>query len=101
MRVPPSLSKVMNVADSDGSGSLDYTEFLAATCDQRPPVAQLALVDIGAGVRHMSDLLQAFLGWASIRRHSHVAARDIRGAINPGRSLAPPRNLFSVWTPRP
>jgi len=33
--IPPDLKQIMEDVDSDGSGVIDYTEFLAATLDQR------------------------------------------------------------------
>jgi calcium-dependent protein kinase len=33
--IPPDLQKIMEDVDSDGSGVIDYTEFLAATLDKR------------------------------------------------------------------
>jgi len=33
--IPPDLQQIMNDIDSDGSGSIDYTEFLAATLDKK------------------------------------------------------------------
>ncbi|CAJ1388304.1 unnamed protein product [Effrenium voratum] len=33
--VPPDLLQIMQEVDSDGSGNIDYTEFLAATLDKR------------------------------------------------------------------
>lgn len=35
IEVPPDLQKIMEQVDSDGSGVIDYTEFLAATLDKR------------------------------------------------------------------
>merc|ERR1712190_536615 len=33
--IPPDLQQIMEEVDSDGSGVIDYTEFLAATLDKR------------------------------------------------------------------
>merc|ERR1712176_1047035 len=33
--IPPDLQQIMEDVDSDGSGVIDYTEFLAATLDKR------------------------------------------------------------------
>ena len=33
--IPPDLLQIMQDVDSDGSGNIDYTEFLAATLDKR------------------------------------------------------------------
>merc|ERR1712039_1067232 len=33
--IPPDLQQIMEDVDSDGSGNIDYTEFLAATLDKR------------------------------------------------------------------
>merc|ERR1712226_473733 len=33
--IPPDLQQIMEDVDSDGSGVIDYTEFLAATLDRR------------------------------------------------------------------
>merc|ERR1712203_658923 len=33
--IPPDLQQIMDDIDSDGSGQIDYTEFLAATLDKR------------------------------------------------------------------
>merc|ERR1711959_468946 len=35
IQIPPDLQKIMEQVDSDGSGVIDYTEFLAATLDRR------------------------------------------------------------------
>merc|ERR1719359_1680803 len=33
--IPPDLQQIMEQVDSDGSGVIDYTEFLAATLDKK------------------------------------------------------------------
>lgn len=33
--IPPDLQQIMEEVDSDGSGVIDYTEFLAATLDKK------------------------------------------------------------------
>jgi len=33
--IPPDLKQILEDVDSDGSGQIDYTEFLAATLDKR------------------------------------------------------------------
>merc|ERR1719162_829485 len=35
MNIPADLQKVMEDVDADGNGSIDYTEFLAASLDKR------------------------------------------------------------------
>lgn len=34
-KIPPDVEKILEAVDSDGSGQIDYTEFLAATVDHR------------------------------------------------------------------
>jgi len=38
--IPPDLQEIMKDVDSDGSGVIDYTEFLAATLDKRAYLAE-------------------------------------------------------------
>merc|ERR1712008_331372 len=38
--VPPDLQQILQGVDSDGSGVIDYTEFLAATLDKRAYLQQ-------------------------------------------------------------
>lgn len=38
--IPPDLQQIMQEVDSDGSGVIDYTEFLAATLDRRQYVCE-------------------------------------------------------------
>lgn len=35
IKVPPDLERILKEVDSDGSGSIDYTEFIAATLDKK------------------------------------------------------------------
>merc|ERR1719215_2103793 len=38
--IPPDLQQIMQEVDSDGSGVIDYTEFLAATLDKKVYMAE-------------------------------------------------------------
>jgi len=38
--IPPDLQQIMEEVDSDGSGVIDYTEFLAATLDKKTYIAE-------------------------------------------------------------
>merc|ERR1712166_839180 len=38
--IPPDLQQIMEEVDSDGSGVIDYTEFLAATLDKKTYMAE-------------------------------------------------------------
>merc|ERR1712137_485548 len=38
--IPPDLQQIMEEVDSDGSGVIDYTEFLAATLDKKVYMAE-------------------------------------------------------------
>merc|ERR1740138_1898847 len=38
--IPPDLQQILEEVDSDGSGVIDYTEFLAATLDKKVYMAE-------------------------------------------------------------
>ena len=55
--VPADLAQLFADIDSDGSGAIDYTEFLAATrdgCCERPP-PPIAMWTEGCEQRHVAD----------------------------------------------
>merc|ERR1711998_11300 len=43
--IPPDLQQIMQDIDSDGSGVIDYTEFLAATLDKKHYMQESAVWD--------------------------------------------------------
>ncbi|CAK9095627.1 unnamed protein product, partial [Durusdinium trenchii] len=49
--IPPDLLQIMQEVDSDGSGNIDYTEFLAATLDKRTATATSRRNDERSGGR--------------------------------------------------
>lgn len=72
MEVPEDLMKIMSEVDSDGSGEIDYSEFLAATLDRRHFLCEDVLwsafrtFDLdGNGQITKEELLQVLTGNAS------------------------------------
>merc|ERR1719473_1672104 len=68
IEIPSDLQKIMEQVDSDGSGVIDYTEFLAATLDKRHYIqedvcwAAFRVFDLDGNGKITKDELATVLG---------------------------------------
>jgi len=82
VKAPTNLEKLMNDADCDGSGVIDYTEFLAATLDKKVYHQESVLWQAfkkfdmdGSGRIDMSELRQV-LGQGDVAEALHLTEKD-------------------------
>merc|ERR1719389_1057815 len=71
--IPPNLKQIMEQVDSDGSGVVDYTEFLAATLDRRQYIqedvcwAAFRIFDLDGNGKITKDELAAVLSGGAVK----------------------------------
>ncbi|CEM35351.1 unnamed protein product [Vitrella brassicaformis CCMP3155] len=86
--IPPDLEQLMKEVDSDGSGVIDYTEFLAATLDKKLYIqedvcwAAFRVFDIDGNGKITAEELQHVLGMDSVKgAFDNTAIANIRDMI--------------------
>jgi calcium-dependent protein kinase len=78
--IPPDLQQIMEEVDSDGSGMIDYTEFLAATLDKKTYLqedvcwAAFRVFDRNGDGKISKDELKLVLGEQSVGDAMHASA---------------------------
>ncbi|PHJ21601.1 calcium-dependent protein [Cystoisospora suis] len=91
LELPPDLDALMHEVDSDGSGVIDYTEFIAASLDKRQYIqedvcwAAFRVFDIDNNGRISADELAQVLLSADVQ---NIFGREAAGAQNGGDSKA-------------
>lgn len=72
--LPSDLEQLMNDVDSDGSGVIDYTEFVAATLDKRQYIQVGRLMCSGAKDATVAPIAGFLLGCSALGRVKITAA---------------------------
>jgi calcium-dependent protein kinase len=85
--IPPDLQQIMEQVDSDGSGKIDYTEFLAATLDKKVYIqedvcwAAFRVFDRNGDGKISKEEMKMVLGDDSVGDAMHKDAQTIKAII--------------------
>mmetsp|Transcript_99269 Transcript_99269/g.155225 ORF Transcript_99269/g.155225 Transcript_99269/m.155225 type:complete len:519 (+) Transcript_99269:60-1616(+) len=85
--IPPDLQQIMEEVDSDGSGMIDYTEFLAATLDKKEYLqedvcwAAFRVFDRNGDGKISTEELRLVLGDEDVSDAMHASAESLKKII--------------------